>query len=620
MSIAKRVLIGKPIATSEEGHQRLKKRIALPVFASDAISSTAYATDEILIVLLIQAQIGAKAWGLLVPLAIVVAILLTIVVISYRQTIYAYPSGGGSYVVSRENLGETPSLVAGASLLTDYILTVAVSVAGGVLAIQSAFGFDSNWRVPICLGLIVIMTLANLRGLKESGVLFAPPTYLYVIMLMILIVTGLWRIYVQHVGPIPLDLLSEEARELAGQTKDLAFLMLLRAFSSGAVALSGVEAVSNGVPAFRKPESKNASMTIAIMGAILGTCFLGVSILASHFHPYRGENDPTGIALMAQYVYDGKGVLFWLTQLATFAVLILAANTAYADFPRLSSIIARDGYLPRQLANRGDRLVFSNGIIGLAVLAGILIVIFKGNISALIPLYAFGVFTGFTLSQAGMVVHHFRLREPRWRISAVVNGVGCVATGIVALVVVVSKFTEGAFIPAIVIPALVVVFRAINRHYKGVRAAVQVDTDYRPPRRTHLVIVLVGSVHRGVLDALAYARSLAPEKLLAVSVVTDDDDQQRLVQAWDDYGITVPLHTISSPYRELTRPVLEYLDELDAESPDDIITVVIPEFVTPWKQHWLHNQSAFALKARLLYRPNTVVTSVPVLVGDAPEE
>jgi amino acid transporter len=620
MSIAKRVLIGKPIATSEEGHQRLKKRIALPVFASDAISSTAYATDEILIVLLIQAQIGPKAWGLLVPLAIVVAILLAIVVISYRQTIYAYPSGGGSYVVSRENLGEIPSLVAGASLLTDYILTVAVSVAGGVLAIQSAFGFDSSWRVPICLVLILIMTLANLRGLKESGALFAPPTYLYVIMLVILIVTGLWRIYVQHVGPIPLDLLSPEAQELAQGSKDLAFLMLLRAFSSGAVALSGVEAVSNGVPAFRKPESKNASMTIAIMGAILGTCFLGVSILASHFQPYRGENDPTGIALMAQYVYDGKGVLFWLTQIATFAVLILAANTAYADFPRLSSIIARDGYLPRQLANRGDRLVFSNGVIGLALLAGILIVIFKGNISALIPLYAFGVFTGFTLSQAGMVVHHYRLREPRWRLSAVINGVGCVATGIVALVVVVSKFTEGAFIPAILIPALVIGFRAINRHYKGVRKAVQVETDYRPPRRTHLVIVLVGSVHRGVIDALSYARSLNPEKLLAVSVVTDDEEQEQLLDAWDAYGIQVPLHTISSPYRELTRPVLEYLDELDAESPDDLITVVIPEFVTPWKQHWLHNQSAFALKARLLYRPNTVVTSVPVLIGEHPEE
>ena len=620
MSLAKRVLIGKPIATSEEGHQRLRKRIALPVFASDAISSTAYATDEILIVLLVQAHIGHKAWGLLVPLAIIVAVLLTIVVVSYRQTIYAYPSGGGSYVVSRENLGETPSLVAGAALLTDYILTVAVSIAGGVLAMQSAFGFDSSWRVPFCLVLIAVMTVANLRGLKESGALFAPPTYLYVVMLVLLIVTGLYRIFVQDLPPIPLDTLSEEARELASQTGSLAFLMLLRAFSSGAVALSGVEAVSNGVPAFRKPESRNASMTIAIMGAILGTCFLGVSILASHLQPYRGENDPTGIALMAEYVYGGKNVLFWVTQIATFAILVLAANTAYADFPRLSSIIARDGYLPRQLANRGDRLVFSNGIIGLAVLAGVLIVVFKGNISALIPLYAFGVFTGFTLSQAGMVVHHFRLREKNWRLSAAVNGVGCVATGIVALVVVVSKFTEGAWIPAIVIPALVVGFMAINRHYRRVRRSVQVDESYHPPRKTHLVVVLVGSVHRGVIDALQYARSLAPERLLAVSVVVDDEEQEQLLQAWHDHDIRVPLHTIHSPYRELTRPLLEYLDELDAESPDDVVTVVIPEFVTPWTQQWLHNQSAFALKARLLYRPNTVVTSVPVLIGDHPEE
>ena len=323
---------------------------------------------------------------------------------------------------------------------------------------------------------------------------------------------------------------------------------------------------------------------------------------------------------MAEHIYGGKAVLFWITQLATFAILILAANTAYADFPRLSSIIARDGYLPRQLANRGDRLVFSNGIIFLAMMAGVLIIVFKGNISALIPLYAFGVFTGFTLSQAGMVIHHLRLREPRWRVSAAINGVGCVATGTVAIVVVVSKFTEGAWIPAVLIPALVVAFRAIARHYRRVGAAVAVDTDYRPPRRTHLVVVLVGSINRGVLDAVQYARSLAPERLIALSVVNDPDQQERLATAWAEYDVPIPLHTISSPYRELTRPVLEYLDELDDESPDDVITVVIPEFVTPWTQHWLHNQSAFALKARLLYRPNTVVTSVPVLVGDHPAE
>jgi len=614
VSLAKRLLIGQPIATSAEGHQRLRKRVALPIFASDAISSTAYATDEILIVLLFQASVGFAAWDKLVPLAIVVAVLLVIVVASYRQTIYAYPSGGGAYVVSRENLGVIPSLVAGASLLTDYILTVSVSVAGGVLAIQSAFDFDPRYRVPLCLLLIVVMTVANLRGLRESGKLFAPPTYLYIVMLVMLIVVGFYRIFVKDLGPIPLNELSEEARELAEGGKALGLLMLLRAFSSGAVALSGVEAVSNGVPAFRKPESRNAATTLAIMAAILGTCFLGVSVLASKLQPFRGEDDGTGIALMAEHVYDGKTVLFWVTQLATFAILILAANTAYVGFPGLSSIIARDGFLPRQFANRGDKLVYSNGIVFLAAMAGVLIVVFEGNISALIPLYAFGVFTGFTLSQAGMVVHHLRLREPRWQASLVVNAIGCVATGLVAIVVVVSKFTEGAWIPAVVIPGFVLAFRVISRHYQHVRQSVSIETGYKPARRTHLVVVLVGSVNRGVVEAVQYAKSLAPERLIAVSVVTDTEEQDALADAWAERDMPIPLHTIASPYRELTRPVLEYLDELDAESPDDIITVVIPEFVTQWKTQWLHNQSAFALKARLLYRPNTVVTSVPVLV------
>jgi amino acid transporter len=619
VSVAKRLLIGTPIATSEEHHQKLTKRVALPIFASDAVSSTAYATDEIILVLTAQAGIGAAAWGYLTPIAVVVAVLLVIVVVSYRQTIYAYPSGGGAYVVSRENLGEMPSLVAGASLLTDYVLTVAVSVAGGVLAIQSGFGFDSRWRVPLCLLMIAIMTVANLRGLRESGSLFAPPTYVYIVMLMLLITVGLYRVYFRDLGPIPLDSLSPDAQELATETASLSILMLLRAFSSGAVALSGVEAVSNGVPSFRKPAARNAATTLAMMAAILGICFLGISVLASKLQPYRGDEDATGIALMAEQVYGGKNVLFWVTQIATFAILILAANTAYQGFPGLSSIIARDRYLPRQLANRGDKLVFSNGIIFLAVAAGVLITVFQGNISALIPLYAFGVFTGFTLSQAGMVVHHLRVRDPRWRASLAVNAVGCFATGVVAIVVVVSKFTEGAWIPAVLIPALVVGFRMISSHYARVQTAVAIDDSYRPKRRTHLVVVLVGTVNRGVLEAVQYARELAPERLIAVSVVTDGEEQEQLAKAWADHDLPIPLHTIASPYRELTQPVLQYLDELDAESPDDVITVVIPEFVTKWKTQWLHNQSAFALKARLLYRPNTVVTSVPVLV-DSPEE
>ena len=612
----KRLVIGTPIASADEGHQRLSKKIALPVFASDAISSTAYATDEILHVLLsvsVGAGVGYAAFSKLVPIAIVVAVLLLIVVTSYRQTIYAYPSGGGSYVVSKENLGTVPSLVAGSSLLVDYILTVAVSVAGGVLAIRSAFGFGSEWTVPLCLLCVLLMTLANLRGLEESGALFAPPTYVYVLSLMTLIIVGLVRIFIlKNISEIDPASVSAEAVEFAESAKSLSLLMLLRAFSSGAVALSGVEAVSNGVPAFRKPESKNAAHTIMIMGAILGTCFLGISVLAAHLKPIRGENDPTGIALMAAQVYGGKGVLFWIMQISTFAILILAANTAYADFPRLSSIIAKDGFLPRQFANRGDRLVFSNGVIFLAVVASILIWIFDGQISALIPLYAFGVFTGFTLSQAGMVRHHLKLKEPHWKPSLAINAVGSVTTFIIATIVVVSKFTQGAWIPAVLIPIMVVGFYSVGKHYAHVKQSLAVPAGYKSPRRTHYVVVLVGKVNRGVLDAVQYARSLNPERIIALSIVQDPDEERALHQQWDDYDVPIELHTISSPYRELTRPVLAYLDEIDEERDDDIITVVIPESVTKMRSQWLHNQSAFALKARLLYRPDTVVVSVPV--------
>lgn len=611
----KRLVIGRPIATADEGHQRLSKKIALPVFASDAISSTAYATDEILVVLLSGATIGYAAFTKLVPIAIVVAVLLVIVITSYRQTIHAYPSGGGSYVVSKENLGSIPSLVAGSSLLVDYILTVAVSVAGGVLAIRSAFGFDNEWTVPICLACVLVMTLANLRGLKESGALFAPPTYIYVGSLVVLIVVGLVRVFVlKNIDQIDPAKVSEEAVELSKGAKGLGLMMLLRAFSSGAVALSGVEAVSNGVPAFKKPESKNAAATIVVMGTILGTCFLGISVLAAHLKPVRGDADPTGIALMAQQVYGGKGLMFWIMQISTFAILILAANTAYADFPRLSSIIAKDGYLPRQFANRGDRLVFSNGVIFLAVVASVLIIVFKGQISSLIPLYAFGVFTGFTLSQSGMVIHHLRLKEPRWRVSLTINAIGAVTTGLIALIVVVSKFTEGAWIPAALIPIMVFIFWSIGKHYQHVKESLKVPAGYKAKRHTHYVVVLVGKVNRGVIDAIGYARSLAPERIIALSVVSDPAEERALHEQWDEYDIPIELHTVSSPYRELTRPVFNFLDEIDQERDDDIITVVIPESVTKVQSQWLHNQSALALKARLLYRPHTVVVSVPVHV------
>jgi amino acid transporter len=458
------------------------------------------------------------------------------------------------------------------------------------------------------------MTLANLRGLKESGALFAGPTYFYVVMLVVLIVTGLYRIFVQHVGPIPESMLSPEAIAASKATGALSLYMLLRAFSSGAVALSGVEAVSNGVPAFKKPESANAARTLVVMASILGSCFLGVSILATHLKPYRGENDGNGLGLMAEYLYNGKGLMFWLTMIGTFAILILAANTAYADFPRLSSIIAKDGFLPRQFANRGDRLVFSNGVIFLAAVASILIIVFNGDISALIPLYAFGVFMGFTFSQAGMVMHHIKLKEPHWRASLVVNAIGAVTTGLIAIIVVFSKFVEGAWIPAALIPIMVFIFYSIGKHYDRVKKSLVVPVGYKAKRQTHYVVVLVGKVNRGVIDAISYATSLQPERIIALSVVQDPDEERALHEQWDEYDISIELHTVSSPYRELTGPVLNFLDEIDQERDDDIITVVIPESVTKVQSQWLHNQSALALKARLLYRPHTVVVSVPVHV------
>lgn len=614
----KRTLLGRPLAGYEEADQRLKKRIALPVFASDAISSTAYATDEILLVLLAGAGIGASAWQFLTPLALVVCGLLVIVVVSYRQTIYAYPSGGGSYVVSRTNLGTKPSLVAGASLLVDYVLTVSVSVAAGVLAITSAVPTLADDRVLVCLGMILLMTIANLRGLKESGSIFAPPTYIYITMLVLLIGVGLYRIYVGDLGPIDVDqyiadgILDPEAKELAQGTKALGLLLLLRAFASGAVALSGVEAVSNGVPAFKAPESRNAALTIAIMGTVLGSCFLGVSIVASHLQPYRSEFDPTGLALMARHIYGGTGVLFWITQISTFAILILAANTAYADFPRLASIIASDGFLPRQFAHRGNRLVYSNGVIFLALMASVLIVIFGGNVSALIPLYAFGVFTGFTLSQAGMVRHHLRLREPNWRRSLVINAVGAVATAVVALVVVVSKFTQGAWLPAIIIPLLVVLFTSINKHYTRLAERLRIDPHDPPKELINTMVVLIGGFHKGVLQTLDFTRHLKPERLVALHIAPDQEAADRMRCQWAEFGIDLPLHIELDPFRNLNQVVIAYIERLGAEHTDDRIAIVIPEFVVhKWWEHLLHNQTALFLKGKLLFKEDVVVISVP---------
>lgn len=614
-SALKRFFIGKPIASSQDHHHRLSKKIALPVFASDAISSTAYATEEILIVFLSLAAVGLSAFDNLVPISVLVIFLLIIVVSSYRQTIYAYPNGGGSYIVARENLGKHPSLVAGASMLVDYILTVAVSVSAGVAAIISAFSNLAPHRVTLCVGFIAIVTLANLRGLKESGALFAPPTYLYIISLASLIIVGLYKVYFKDLGPI--DHSGEVAQELLSGQKTLTIFFFLKAFSSGAVALTGIEAVADGVPAFEKPEAKNASKTLMWMAVVLGTSFLGLSVLAEKLQPlkdHEGNIKVTVLAQMAEQVYGGRNIFFFITQFATFGILILAANTAYADFPRLSSIIAQDNFLPRQLANRGDRLVFSNGILFLGFAASGLVIAFGGLVNALIPLYAVGVFTGFTLSQFGMLVRHRKLKEPGWQIRAFFSGVGSMTTLFVAGIVVVVKFADGAWIPAVIIPSMMVIFTTINRHYVRVRSFLKIEDGYIAPRRTHLVVVLVGSVNKGVLQAVKYAESLRPDRLLALSVVGSPEAGVKLDAEWAKHNLTVELEMINDEFRDITDSLMTRINELDDEASDDIITVIIPEFVTSVRSQWLHNQSALSIKARLLYRPNTVVTSVPIVI------
>ena len=619
----KRLIVGRPLAGSEEHGQKLPKSVALATFSSDAISSTAYATEEILFVVALGGSSLALGLSRLVPISIVVAILIAIVVASYRQTIYAFPNGGGAYLVSRDNLGRYPSLVAGASLLVDYILTVAVSVSAGVAALISlpAFRDLREHRVGIGLALIALIALLNLRGLKESGTIFAVPTYTYIASISLLVGYGLFKEFFGTPNRIPPPTPEEFHGALGGGS--LSLFLLLRGFSSGAVALTGIEALADGVPAFREPRAKNAATTLMIMGGVLATLFVGVSVLAHHLGPYPSHEE-TVISQMGRAVYGG-GPIYVVLQFATAAILVLAANTAFADFPRLSSIISRDGFLPRQFANRGDRLVFSNGVIFLAVMAAILLIAFGGITTALIPLYAVGVFTSFTISQTGMVARHRKVREPGWKRNMAINAAGATATGIVLVIVAVSKFTVGAWLPIVVIPAIITVFLGIRRHYDRVASILTIEpSEVRPVRMNHTVVVLVGRIHKGVLQALAYARSLRPQHLTAVYVSYDDDDREAIERQWEQFHLDVPLEIVASPYRDLVEPVQRFLDELDARWDNDTITVVIPEFVVgKWWEQVLHNQSALFLKGKLLFRKGVVVTSVPYHVdteGAAPED
>jgi amino acid transporter len=599
----KRSLLGQPIPTALEKHERLGRATGLAVFASDALSSSAYATEEIFLILILA---GTAALHTSVPIALGIAGLLAIVVASYRQTILAYPSAGGAYIVSRENLGVYPSLVAGAALLTDYVLTVSVSVAAGIAAVTSAVPALFPYRVELCLLGVLGITVANLRGVRESGRLFAVPTYAFVGSYLVMIGWGLvvWlRGDALASGPPPAPVAGAEA---------LTVFLALRAFASGCVALTGIEAVSNGVPAFRPPEARNARQVLVWLGALLVAMFVGITVLANAFGLVPAAQETINSQL-ARRVFGGASLPYYFVQAMTMLILVLAANTSFADFPRLSSFMARDRFMPRQFANRGDRLAFSNGIIILAVLSALLLVVFRGDTHALIPLYAVGVFISFTLSQAGMVRFWHRERGPRWQGRAALNGLGAAVTGLVTLIIATTKFTHGAWLVILLIPCLVLLLLAIHRHYADVARQLSIEglEPEETPPPTHLVLLLVGDVHRGVVGAIRYARLISPSAR-AVYVELDPEARRRLEDRWAKWGSGVPLVVLRSPYRSVVGAFLDYVENLQRQVPDLVLTIILPEFMPArWWQHLLHNQTALLIKGALLFRPGVVVTDVP---------
>lgn len=664
----KRFLVGSPIRTERLTHERLSKKIALAIFSSDALSSTAYATEQILLVLAAAFVFGqGQAFSKVIPISIAIAALLVVVAISYRQTIFAYPSGGGAYIVAKDNLGTLPGLVAGASLLVDYVLTVSVSVAAGVEAITSAmvdtrFAWLVEHRVLLCLVFIALITVANLRGVRESGSVFAAPTYAFVLSMLFMIAWGLVRYYMDPgLVPAPGDADMKIAEGYHAQ--DLSLFLLLGAFSNGCAALTGIEAISNGITAFKQPEAKNAATTLTWMAVLLITMFIGTSAMA-YFYQIHPKAHETVISQFARIIFVGPlGWFYYVVQATTAMILVLAANTAFAGFPRLSSMLAQDRFLPRQFASLGDRLVFSNGIVILAVFSGVLVWAFRGDTSRLIPLYAVGVFLSFTLSQTGMVVHWWKegaaLRakgrlataeslaqvearadgtdasgestaiEPpvarggghrdsasdkgsHWRKSILINGLGATVTFIVLMVFVATKFVHGAWLVVVLVPLLVVMFLRIHSHYLEV--AKQLSTagleQLRPIH--HEVIVPISGIHRGVIAALEYARSIAPNHVTAVYINLDEESTRKLREKWEQWGTGVNLVVLASPYRSLVRPLLNYIDRVKRRSHGDVVTIILPEFVpAKWWQNLLHNQNSLVLKGALLFRKGIVVTNVP---------
>ena len=601
LSQFKRFVVGKPIPAHLAHHERLSRTTGLAVLSSDALSSVAYATEEILRVLILA---GTAALARSTPIAIVIATILAIVVFSYRQTIHAYPTGGGAYIVAKDNLGELPALVAAASLLIDYILTVAVSIAAGVAAITSAFPQWHVNRVELTLGFVVVLMVGNLRGIRESGNIFAIPTYFFIVTTLALIGVGIWRVVSGDVHAVvtPDPVRSDGA--------SLTMFLVLRAFANGCTAMTGVEAVSNGVPAFRPPEAKNAAATMLMMAVLSITMFLGITLLSQTYHILPSERE-TVVSQLARGVFGDRGIAYYAVQAATMLILVLAANTAYADFPRLASILARDRYVPRQFMNQGDRLAFSNGIVGLSAFAGVLLVAFGGDTHSLIPLYMIGVFVSFTLSQAGMVLHWRRERGPGWSTSAAINGAGALVTGLVLMVVAITKATEGAWIILLLIPLNVVLFRITRQHYDVVASQLTLRGWERQARRHNTVLVPISGIQRAVVGAMEYARTLSSD-VRAIYVNIDPTATEQLKREWEQWGDGVPLVVLQSPYRSLMEPLLEYIERVSIDQPKGYVTIVLPEFVPArWWHHLFHNQRALLIKGALLFKPNTVVTSVP---------
>lgn len=600
----KTTLVGQSLPTSAHAEERLSNAEGLAVLSSDALSSVAYATEETLLVLMGS---GSVAFWYSLPIAIAIVLLLIIVMLSYRQTIKAYPKGGGSYIVARENLGLYPGLIAGGSLMIDYILTVTVSVSAGTAALTAAIPSLQNYNVDLCLVFISLLTIANLRGVKESGRIFMIPTYAFIGSIFILIGVGIFRLITGYSPPAYPDLPIQHS---------LSLFLVLKAFSAGCSAMTGVEAISDGVLAFKAPEWKNARLTLLWMGIILSLMFLGITYIGNAYHivPIEGQ---TVLSQLGKTIL-GKNYFYYFLQISTLLILLLAANTSFADFPRLCYFLGRDGFLPRQFAHLGDRLVYSNGIIVLSLFAALLVIIFRGNVNSVIPLYAVGVFTSFTLSQAGMVRHWFGSKLPGWQASALMNGVGALSTLVVLGVVIATKFLLGAWLVVIAIPALVALFVAINRHYRYVAQRLSLDgvapRSYIPRPRsaiiTHPAIVIVGQLNKGTLEALDYARSIA-DYIVGVHVDIGSTDREKLQRRWHELENDIDLVILDSPYRSVVGPIVDYIDHFEAQYPDILSTIIIPTFVTrKWWENILHNQTTLFLKATLRASKKRVVTSV----------